>query len=846
MSRVFEIPELCLVVLIGASGSGKSTFGKKHFLPTEIVSSDYCRGILADDENDQSATEDAFELLHEIVRLRLKRGRLTVVDATNLERQHRQTLIRIAREHHVQAAAIILNLPESLCHQRNEARPDRNFGPHVTRRQVRMLRSGLRSLPKEGFRFQIEMRTPQEIEELEIVRTKLWPDKREMTGPFDIIGDLHGCYDELLELLGKLGWGIGDEISPPEGRKAIFVGDLTDRGPKSPEVLRLVIRMVEEGHALCMPGNHDVKLVKMLSGKNVQLTHGLDKTAEQLKDEPPEFLEKVRDFLDRLVSHAVLDGGKLVVAHAGMKEEMQGRASGAVREFALYGETTGETDEFGLPIRMNWAKDYRGRAMVVYGHTPVPEPEWLNNTLNIDTGCVFGHRLTALRYPEREIVSVQAHQEYAEHKRPLVEAIPTLTAQQAQDDLLEIEDVIGKRRIDTELAGLVMIREENAAAALEVMSRFAANPKWLIHLPPTMSPVRASVLDDFLEHPDQAFDYFRNAGQERVVCEEKHMGSRALMVICRDEGAARDRFGVEGEGSGVIVTRTGRPFFEEKETEQALITRVIGAMTRSGFWEEFSTTWALIDLELMPWSAKAQSLLRNQYAAVAAASEANAAALNSALAGTENIEGIEAVRAAFDRRAEESERFRTAYRQYCWSVNRLEDYKLAPFHLLATEDRLHSERSHEWHMETLAKICREDEDILLQTPYRIVKLNAENEVRDATDWWLEMTGEGREGMVVKPEQFLSREKDGRVTQPALKVRGREYLRIIYGPSYDRPENLSRLRKRSVGAKRSLAGREFALGIESLKRFLHKEPLRRVHECVFGILALESEPIDPRL
>ncbi len=846
MSRTFEIPELSLVVLIGASGSGKSTFAKKHFLPSEIVSSDYCRWILADDENDQSATNDAFELLHEIIRLRLKRGRLTVVDATNLERTHRQTLIKIAREYHVQTAAIILNLPESLCHQRNEARPDRNFGPHVTRRQVRMLRSGLRSLPKEGFRFQIEMRTPEEAEELQIVRTKLWPDKREMTGPFDIIGDLHGCYDELVELLGKLGWSVGDEIVGPEGRKVVFVGDLTDRGPKSPEVLRLVIRMVEDGHALCVPGNHDVKLVRMLSGKNVQLTHGLDKTAEQLKNEPPEFLEKVRDFLDRLVSHAVLDGGRLVVAHAGMKEEMQGRASGAVREFGLYGETTGEVDEFGLPVRMNWALDYRGSAMVVYGHTPVPEPEWLNGTINIDTGCVFGHRLTALRYPERELVYVPAQREYAEYNRPLADSAPTLTAQQAQDDLLEIEDVIGKRRIDTELAGLVMIREENAAAALEVMSRFAANPKWLIHLPPTMSPVRASVLENFLEHPDQAFDYYRNSGQQRVVCEEKHMGSRALAVVCRDEAAARDRFGVEDEGCGVIVTRTGRPFFEDKATEQALLTRVIGAMTRSGFWDEFSTNWALIDLELMPWSAKAQSLLRNQYAAVAAASEANAQALTEALAQAGQVEGIDVVTAAFERRAEESARFRKAYRQYCWSVNRLEDYKLAPFHLLATEDRVHLDQSNEWHMETLAKICREDEEILLRTPYRVVDLESEAEVAEASAWWLEMTEAGREGMVVKPYQFLAREKDGRVTQPALKVRGREYLRIIYGPSYDRPENLSRLRKRSVGAKRSLASREFALGIESLKRFIRKEPLRRVHECVFGVLALESEPIDPRL
>ncbi len=204
-----------------------------------------------------------------------------------------------------------------------------------------------------------------------------------------------------------------------------------------------------------------------------------------------EFTQKVTTFIDDLVSHYVLDGGRLVVAHAGMKESMQGRGSGKVRDFALYGETTGETDEFGLPVRYNWAAEYRGSAMVVYGHTPVPEPEWLNNTIYIDTGCVFGGRLTALRYPEKELVSVPAARTYCEPARPFLtpEAeLPALTAQQEHDDLLDIDDVMGKRIVATRLHHNVTIREENAIPALEVMSRFAANPKWLIYLPPTMSP----------------------------------------------------------------------------------------------------------------------------------------------------------------------------------------------------------------------------------------------------------------------------------------------------------------------------------------------------------------------
>src|SRR5205823_1063581 len=233
-------------------------------------------------------------------------------------------------------------------------------------------------------------------------------------------------------------------VNPPPGHKAIFLGDLVDRGPKIPQVLKLVMGMVEAGTALCVPGNHDVKLMRKLRGRDVQITHGLAESLAQLEPEPQDFKERVAPFIDDLVSHYVLDDGKLVVAHAGMKETMQGRGSGRVRDFALYGETTGETDEFGLPLRYNWAAEYRGRAMVVYGHTPVPTPEWFNSTINIDTGCVFGGKLTALRYPEKELISVPATRTYCASARPFLsteEQAPVLTIQQQHDDLLDMEDV---------------------------------------------------------------------------------------------------------------------------------------------------------------------------------------------------------------------------------------------------------------------------------------------------------------------------------------------------------------------------------------------------------------------
>ncbi len=853
------IPELAVVALVGPSGSGKSSFARKHFRPTEVLSSDFCRGLVSDEENSQAATNDAFEVLYFIASKRLTAGKLVVIDATNVQIEARKPIIALARQFHCIPVAIVFDLPEKLCHERNRNRPDRDFGPHVIRQQSQQLRRSLRNLQREGFRRVHVLHSPEEVDAAEIVREPLWNNLKHEYGPFDIIGDVHGCFDELVELLTQLGYSVEKQsnvpgslaysVKPPEGRKVVFLGDLVDRGRKIPEVLRLVMSMVKAGTALCVPGNHDIKLMRKLRGKDVQITHGLADSLQQLDKESPEFRAQVSDFLDELVSHYVLDEGKLVVAHAGMKEEMQGRGSGKVRDFALYGETTGETDEFGLPVRYNWAAEYRGRAMVVYGHTPVPQPDWLNRTINIDTGCVFGGNLTALRYPEKELVSVAARETYAQPVKPLAavaETAASLTSQQVHDDLLDIDDVIGKRIVTTRLHHNVTVREENALAALEVMSRFAANPKWLIYLPPTMSPTETTEKPGLLEHPAEAFAYFRREGVPRVVCEEKHMGSRAVVIVCRDEDAARRRFGVVGEGIGICYTRTGRRFFDDRKIEKEFLEKVRGAVDAAGFWQQFETDWICLDAELMPWSAKAQELLRQQYAAVGAAAKASLTETVVSLEhlASKNGDALPLIE-KYKQRLEATKLYIDSYRRYCWPVQLVSDLKLAPFHLLATEGQVHIQRDHMWHMEKLAEVCKASDGLLLATSYRQVDVTDTASVEEATQWWQELTGRGGEGMVVKPLDFIVRGRRG-LTQPAVKCRGPEYLRIIYGPEYLLPENLERLRSRSVSTKRSLALREFALGIEALERFVRQEPLRRVHECVFGVLALESEPVDPRL
>jgi polynucleotide kinase-phosphatase len=855
-----EIPELSLVVLIGPSGCGKSTFAARHFRATEVLESDAFRAMVADDPADLEATPDAFEVLHRVAAKRLAAGRLTVVDATNVQPQARGPLVELARRHHCVPVAIVFDLPEGLCQQWNRQR-ERTVPRQAVHRHHEQLRRSLGRLQREGFRAVHVLRSPEAIDQAVVTRQRMWVDRGDLHGPFDIVGDVHGCLEELLALLAKLGWevttepagegGAGPQARPvrhPEGRTAVFLGDLVDRGPDTPGVLRLVMDMVADGAALCLPGNHERKLLRALRGERVRVAHGLAESLRQLEGQPEDFVRRVTAFLDGLVSHFVLDRGRLVVAHAGLREELQGRASREVRDFALYGETTGETDEYGLPVRYDWARDYRGRAMVVYGHTPVLQPEWVNRTICVDTGCVFGGRLTALRYPERALVSVPASRVYYQPARPLG---PPPTAPADRDGLLDLDDVLGKRIVATRLAGSVTVLEENAAAALEVMSRFAIDPRWLVYLPPTMAPCETSGRADLVEHPAEALDYFRRQGVERVVCERKHMGSRAVVVLCRDQDAARRRFGVGGGPAGACYTRTGRRMLGDPATEGALLERVRGAMEDAGLWRSLDSEWVVLDCELLPWSAKAGELLRQQYAAVGAAASAS---LDAA------VPVLEAAAARTGQGAELAERLRRrslavaayvdAYRRYCWPVAGLDDLRLAPFHLLASEGAVHAGREQAWHMETLAALARADAErhpvsLLVATPYQVAETAGPGAEASVTSWWEALTAEGGEGMVVKPWRLHSGGRRGLV-QPAIKVRGREYLRIVYGPEYDLPEHLERLRRRSLGRKRSLALREFALGLEALERFVELEPLHRVHECVFGVLALESEPVDPRL
>jgi protein phosphatase len=844
-----HIPETSLVVLIGPSAAGKSTFCRRHFVSTEVLSSDDFRALVSNDRHDQSASSDAFALLYAALEKRLQRRLLTVVDATNLNEEDRQTLLQYAKKYQAPIVAILFDLPDKVHFEHNQTRGKEALPNRVIKRHLSQMWRVRKQLKKERFRRLFTFQTVEEVEQARIIRQPLKVDRRLQKGPFDLIGDVHGCLPELLSLLAQLDYQVQHvseggrmryHVTHPQGRKVIFVGDLVDRGPDSPGVLELVREMVQSGQAFAVCGNHDQKLIRYLQGKKVQLKHGIEQTIAQLEDRSKEWKEEILAFLQQLPSHLLLDRGELVVAHAGLPEELQGGVGGQVRNFALYGEKTGEIDDYGVPVRRNWAEDYRGKAFVVYGHSPVAEPMIYHNTIDIDTGCAFGGRLTALRYPERTLVSVPARETYAELRRPL------LTKEEIAPgwhDAIYVDDLLQLGRVETRFHAPIRTYEDQRLAAFESTSRFAVDPRWLIYLPPTMSPSETSTEERYLEHPREAFAYYQKRGIRQVVCEEKHMGSRAIVIVCRHPKVPLKRFSIDEESYGIIYTRTGRRFFTDRSQEQKLLQRLAEAMEQSGFWERFVTDWACLDCEFMPWSAKAQTLLKDQYAAVgAAATQALQDVVTQLQQAEQEGRPVDHLLALFAEKHQLSHRFQQAYRLYCWPVKELTDYQLAPFHLMATEGKVYFEKTHAWHLSQIDFFCQKDPAWLVCTRSLTVDLEDEASIQKGVDWWLELTTEGGEGMVVKPPTLLTSND----LQPAIKCRGREYLRIIYGLDYTMPEQLQQLRKRGLKKKRSLAIREFALGLEALQRFVDREPLSRVHECCFALLALESEPVDPRL
>ncbi|WKA56678.1 metallophosphoesterase [Planococcus shixiaomingii] len=674
------------------------------------------------------------------------------------------------------------------------------------------------------------------------------PLEKDIGSGIDVIGDVHGCFEELIELLVKMDYRENEDglFVHPQGRKFVSVGDVMSRGPASLETMRFFQRHVVAELAYMIDSNHGWKIARWLDGRNVVLSHGDEKVEQEfVAFEQAEGSEKaaalkiaLKEFLLEAPSHLVFTKNGvpvLVSAHAGIKDEFIGKESAAVRDFCRYGDTGG-FDQHGKPVRKDWTVFHATRSLIVWGHDPKPRPLVINNTINIDQGVVFGGALTAYRYPERDFVSVAAKENYAgTTDNPLYEW------ERNRLNPPNIAKFLHGYSVLTEELGEVKVQPEIVKPAIDAVSHFTVPIEQLVYIPPTMSPTpKPSRLADFLEHPQEAIDYYRSNGIETLIAEKKHMGSRAVLLLFENKEAALKHTGMET--LGIIHTRTGKRFFDA-ETEQLVVERLNRELAQKDYFRKYGTDFVLLDAEVMPWNLKAKELINGQYAHVAENAILDRSSLltklSNASAGNEELKKW---LGEYEQKLENAHTFRDVFQKYCWEVDGVESIQIAPFHVLAHSEETFFDKPHTWHM-AMNREFAEGSELFVATEFKVIRDEASEQ--EVIDWWRQMTEEGHEGIVIKPESYVARNR-GKLLQPAIKVRGSKYLSIIYGMDYLEPENLCCLKNRNTGKKQKMALKEFALGLEGISRFQNGESIERVHECVLATLALESDPVDPRL
>ncbi|MGM7636685.1 polynucleotide kinase-phosphatase [Bacillus sp. Hm123] len=861
------LPYAGIVLLVGPSNSGKTTFlqrliDEQTIVRSEVVSSDDCRVLVSDIEymdwrdrpkleadqlfhQYQQISKEAFTMMDALVEARCRLNKLTFIDATHLHPDDRKRYISMARKHHVPIIAIILDAPQEVLLERDEQR-DHPRGKRKLKQQFQTFKREKRFMKKEGYKATYILDI-NDLTTLEMKRSNN-PIEVELQAGIDVIGDIHGCFDEMIALLEKLGYKLNEAglYVHPDGRKFVSLGDVMSRSPRSLDTMLFFLRHIKAGLAYMIDSNHGWKIARWLDGRKVTLTHGDEQTAEEFvqfeeqfgQEETVKIKAELKELLLQAPSHYVFTQNglpALVCTHAGIKDKYIGKQSRRISDFCRYGDTDG-VDDNGKPLRKDWFIHHNHSTLIVWGHDPKPQPLMINNTMNIDQGVVFGGQLTALRFPEKEFVAIKAAKDYSgSADNPLKEW------EKKRLDPPNIVKFLNGYSVLTSEVGEIKVHPERVKSAIDSVSHFTVPIEQLIYVPPTMSPTpKAAASPDYLEHPQEAIDYYRSHGIEKMVAEKKHMGSRAVLFLFKDETSAKKYVG--SNTLGTIYTKSGRRFFDSV-VEKEVVAKISQELNEVDYFNKYHTDFVLLDAEIMPWNLKAKELISNQYAHVAENAILDRTHLKEKLAAVKDQHPqISNWLEQYTTKLDNASTFKNVFQTYCWDINGIEHIQIAPFHVLAHSNETFFDKPHTWHMEKSHEFAQ-DSTIFVATEYKMIE--DETSEQEVIRWWEDITKDGHEGIIIKPESFLAKEK-GKLLQPAIKVRGRQYLTIIYGMDYLEPANLERLKERNTGKKQKHALLQFALGIEAIQRFVHGEPIERVHECALAILAMEAEPVDPRL
>ncbi|MDN4617360.1 polynucleotide kinase-phosphatase [Paenibacillus sp. PsM32] len=862
-----HIPYAGIVLLMGASNSGKSTLieqlkQQQVIAEHESLSSDQFRKIVGDidyidwrrpsrEEGEvmyqqyKRISDQAFKVMQDVLIARCRLNKLTVVDATHLQPEDRALYITLGKRYHVPVILIALDISDQTLIERDRNR-EHPRGRQRVKQQAHQFKRTIKGLRSEGFGA-VHVIKEHKYADIGWQRSTN-PMLIELTTGIDVIGDIHGCYDEMIELIQRLGYAVDKEglYRHAEGRKLVSVGDIMSRGPKSLETMIFWQKHLDADLAWMVDSNHGWKIARYLEGRQVTMNHGDEQIIEAFQQYEAEhgeeatlsLKEKLKQMLLSTPSHLVFTQQgvqRVVVTHAGIRDDFIGKNSKRIDDYCRYGDIEG-TDEAGTPIRKDWFVDHTSGEWIIWGHDPRPQPTTVHQTINIDQGAVFGGMLTAYRYPEQTFISVKAYADYAQDPNS-----PLVRWEEGRFAPPSLSRLIDGYTVQTEVYGEVKVRSEFVKTALDTTSHYTIPLEELIYIPPTMTPPpQAAVAENYLEHPAEAIHYYRTHEVDTMIAEKKHMGSRAILLLFRNEQAAIPYIGRPLHGT--IYTRTGRAFFQTELEREVLIT-LQQQLEEAGYFAKYETEFVLMDAEIVPWNLKARELIASQYGHVSEAATMDRDYIVNQLrkaqgAGIDVNEWIQ----EWTIKQQNAAIFRETFQQYCWDTDGMDGIRIAPFHILAHSTRSHMDQTHQWHMEHAEELAQYS-DWFMATEYKVITDTASEQ--EVIAWWQQLTEDGHEGIVIKPEQMIMHHRE-QLIQPAIKVRGRKYLHMIYGIDYLHPNNLSRLKQRKTRKKERHALMEFALSVESVERFVRRDRLEQIHECVLAALSLESDAVDPRL
>lgn len=866
-TSTITIPHAGIVLLMGASNSGKSTLieqlkQQQYIGEYESLSSDQFRQMVGDtdyidwrrpsrEEGEviyqqyKRISDQAFKVMQDLLIARCRLNKLTIVDATHLQPEDRAVYITLGKRYHVPVILIALDISEQTLIERDQHR-EHPRGRQRVKQQAHQFRKSIKGLRSEGFG-SVYIIKEHQYADVQWERSAN-PMLIELTTGIDIIGDIHGCYDEMIELIQRLGYLADSEglYRHPEGRKLVSVGDIMSRGPKSLETMIFWQKHLAAQLAWMVDSNHGWKIARYLEGRQVTMSHGDEQMIEAFQqyeaihgtEDTTVLKEQLKNMLLSTSSHLVFTQHgvqRLVVAHAGIRDDFIGKDSKRIDDYCRYGDIDG-TDEAGKPIRKDWFADHTSGQWIVWGHDPRPQPTTVNQTINIDQGVVFGGMLTGYRYPEQTFISVKAYADYAQDPNS-----PLVRWEEGRFAPPSLSRLIDGYTVQTTVYGEVKVRSEFVKTALDTISHYTIPLEELIYIPPTMTPPPLAAVDEnYLEHPAEAISYYRAHEVNTMIAEKKHMGSRAIVLLFRDEQAAIPYIGRPLHGT--IYTRTGRAFFQNELEREVLLT-LQQQLQQAGYFEKYQTDFVLMDTEIVPWNLKARELIASQYGHVSEAATMDRDYIVNQLRKAQSTGAtVSEWIAEWTVKQQNATIFRETFQQYCWDTDGMEGIRIAPFHILAHSTGAFMDQTHEWHMKHAEELAQYS-DWFMTTEYRII--TDEHSEQDVIQWWQQLTADGHEGIVIKPEKMTMHYRK-QLIQPAIKVRGQKYLHMIYGMDYLHPHNLSRLKQRKTRKKERHALMEFALSVESVERFVRRDRLEHIHECVLAALSLESDAVDPRL